>query len=813
MGSVKKNLRICTATFLVAALSGVKIQADDAAATFTEKVTPILEAVCTDCHGIEKPKAGLDLETLPSPEQLLTDYHHWFKVMEQVETGTMPPEGEDPLAPGDKATLLSWIKDDLTGLLVEKQRKEGRSRFRRLSRNEYANTVQDLFGIRPPVIRMMPGDGRVDGYDKVTKALPFSPAATDAQIQIAEAMIARMFKHPQDQVTTRLWARESGQSKGHLLGLPDGWWVSFNSDANSGQLGKENNGRRNGFPGPRKPGWHRIRIHAYAYQTDKPLPVGIYAGHVWAYPQILKLLKVVDIPPGKPATVETDVYLRTNKDNDIPGSGIRLIPFGLGVPVPKNTQASVRGKGKPGLALQWVDLEELEGTLPGQDLLFNDLPGDWFPGLKGAKRNKSSQLSQKQMESVLRKSFARIGARLYRRDLAKWEVERHVKNFMDSLYRRETLQKAYINEVTMLLTSPDFLSISAKPGPLDGFGLATRLSYFLWNSTPDAELLETARSGMLTDPKVLQEQTDRLLNDPKSDRFVEDFLDQWLGLWGIENTTPDKDLYPEYDDELKISSAMETQEAFRHMLDKNISVKDFVAPGWVMANSRLAKVYGLEGVEGFGIRRVKLPVDSPYGGFLTQAATMKVTANGTLTSPVKRGVWVSDRLLGIPIPAPPANISAVDPDTRGAKTLREQLALHSQEGSCQACHARFDPYGFALESFDVMGNFRTNYRIANPKKGKGIPKWTEGLAVDCSGVAPNGDEFEGIHGLRKLLAGDPAQLARGVVRHLLTYSTGEPASPIDQPAIDAITKTAAKDNYGLRSLVHGLVQSEVFRHK
>jgi hypothetical protein len=802
-------------TFLTLLLTAIPIAAatSNPAETFKSKVAPILQNACTDCHGGNKPKASLNLEGSPDMDSLSTNYHHWFKVMEQIETGTMPPENEDPLDSKDRETLLSWIKQDLTELLAEHQRKEGRSRFRRLSRNEYANTIQDLFGIRPPVIRMMPGDGRVDGYDKVSKSLPFSPAATEAQIRIAEETIAQMFNHPQDKVTTRLWARPSGQSKGHILELPDGWWVSFNSDANSGQLGKENNGQHNGFPGPRKPGWHRIRMHMYAYQTNEPLPVGIYGGHVWAYPQILKLLKVVDAPPGKPAIVETDVYLRTNKNNDIPGSGIRLVPLGLGVPVPKNTQASIRGKGKPGLAIQWVDLEELEGTLPGQDLLFADLPADWFPGMKGAKQGRPSQLSQQQMEAVLRISFARIGLYLYRRNLTKSEIDQHVRNFMDSLYRRETLQKAFINEVTMLMTSPDFLCISDNPGPLTNYGIATRLSYFLWNSTPDAELLQVATSGNLKNPEVLRAQTDRLLNDPKSNRFVEDFLDQWLGLWGIENTTPDRDLYPEYDDELKISSTLESHATFRLMLDENKSVRDFVAPDWTMVNSRLAKVYKLDGVEGFSIRPVKLPENSPYGGFLTQAATMKVTANGTLTSPVKRGVWVSDRLLGITIPPPPPTINAVIPDTRGANTLREQLALHSEKGSCQTCHSRFDPYGFALESFDVMGNFRTNYRVPNPEKGKDKPKWLDGLPVDCTGITPDGRTFSDIRGLREFLAANPAQLARGVVRHMLTYATGEPTTPIDQPSIDAIVEMTAEDDYGLRSLIHALVQSEIFRHK
>ena len=265
---------------------------------------------------------------------------------------------------------------------------------------------------------------------------------------------------------------------------------------------------------------------------------------------------------------------------------------------------------------------------------------------------------------------------------------------------------------------------------------------------------------------------------------------------------------------------METQATFRRMLDKNLSVRDFVAPQWALVNERLAKHYGIKGVSGFALQEVKLPADTPYGGLWTQASILKVTANGTLTSPVKRGVWVAERLLGTPIPPPPPNIEPVDPDTRGAKTLREQLALHSKQGSCKACHANFDPYGFALESFDVMGNFRTQYRELDPDFAQLSPaeqkthsRTRDGLPVDCSGITPSGTKFTDIRELRHLLAEQPEQLARGVTRHLITYATGAAATNLDQPAIDVMAKQAAADNYGLRSLVHNVVQSELFRSK
>ncbi|MBA4189651.1 MAG: hypothetical protein C0467_16830 [Planctomycetaceae bacterium] len=791
-------------------------RADDASAAFQKQVLPILTAHCTECHSGEKPKGKLDLTGPRTLEQLRTQSNHWFSLLDRVEAGTMPPKGSEPLKPTEKQALAGWVRGEFTTLLIEQQRQEGRSKFRRLSRNEYANTVQDIFGIRPPAVRLMPSDGRVDGYDKVSAALPFSTATTEGQLRIAEDMVNRMFALPETKVNYRLWSVGSEQSKGHLLELPDGWHVSFNTDTASGPLRKgtgPDGKNANGFPGPRKPGLHRLRISAYGYQTDKPLPVGIYVGHVFAYPQILDLVKIIEIPPGKPSIVEAEVYLRTGRDSDGPSDdGIRLIPLGLGVPVPKNTQASVLGKG-PGLALQWVDVEELEDTLPGQRLFTADMPAAVRTAFTQNATLKAAKLSRDELQAVMKKLFGAIGARLFRRDLTEAELSHCVNNYMKAVDAGATLRAAFVNEVSSMMAAPDSLCVVEQPGKLNDFALASRLSYFLWNSAPDEELLDVARKGTLSDPQVLRAQTERLLKAPKSERFVKDFLDQWLGLWGIDNTTPDKDLYPDYDDLLKFSSVMETQATFRHMLDKNLSVRAFVAPDWAMVNSRLAKHYGFPAVEGFGIREVRLPAETPFGGIWTQPSTMKVTANGTLTSPVKRGVWVAERLLGTPIPPPPANIDPVDPDTRGAKTLREQLALHSGKGSCAACHARFDPYGFALESFDVMGNFRTNYRAIDSTAPKGKSKWKDGLPVDSTGVTPDGKAFAGVKELREMLAKNPDQLARGVTRHLLTYATGHPATPLDQPTIEAIVKGAAKDNFGLRSLVHGVVQSEVFQSK
>jgi mono/diheme cytochrome c family protein len=801
--------------------AGFSALAADPSAGFAGRIQPLLKTHCTECHGGANPKAKLDLSGPRTTEQLEAQNAVWFRALERVLSGEMPPKEEEPLPAAARDAFAQWVRGDLSAHLMERQRTEGRSQLRRLSRTEFANTVQDIFGVRPPVLRWMPPDGRVDGYDKVRAALPFSAAATEAQLKLAEGIVSQMFDARSSKETHWLFAKDSEQSKGHILELPDGWRVSFNSDTTSGPLGNavSAEGRVTGSPSAKKPGMHRLRIHAYGYQTDQPLPVGIYAGHTGAYPQIISLLKVVEIPPGKPSVVETDVYLRSARDSDVGVTdGIRLVPLGLGVPVPKNSQASERGKGKPGLALRYVEVEEMEETLPGQKLLLEGLPEALVPLFRNKMPFKTGKASREDLLAFIRQALPRIGVRLFRRDLTPSEITERVDRFMAAVDAGAKLQDAYAEELIGLMTAPDFLTLAEKPGRLNDFELASRLSYFLWNSTPDEELLAEARKGALGRPEVLRAQTERLLRNSKADRFVNDFLDQWLGLWGIDNTTPDKDLYPEYDEVLKISSLQETRETFTRMLVENRSVREFVAPKGVLINGRLSKHYGIPGGAGFALTEVERPPGTPFGGLWTHASVLKVTANGTLTSPIKRGVWVAERLLGQKIPPPPP-VEGIEPDIRGAKTFREQLDLH-RKGTCAVCHAKFDPYGFALESFDVTGQFRTAYRVqdadfeklpANLRNGK--PRWKEGLPVDASGILGGGKTFANIEGLRKLLAADPVPLARGFVRHLLTYSTGEPAAPLDEPAVEAIVSAASRESYGVRSLVHALVQSEIFRSK
>jgi hypothetical protein len=412
--------------------------------------------------------------------------------------------------------------------------------------------------------------------------------------------------------------------------------------------------------------------------------------------------------------------------------------------------------------------------------------------------------------------------RALRRPVQDPEIQPFVKLVHTALAAGASFTDAMITAYSAVLCSPAFVTLEERPGPLDDYALATRLSYFLWNSEPDATLRSLADRGALHKPGVLAAQADRMLADPRAQRFVDAFLDYWLDLRKIDNSSPAADLYPDYflDDFLRESALDETRAFFTELVRNDLPARNLVASDFVMVNERLAELYGLQGVQGAAIRRVALPKDSVRGGLLTQASVLKVTANGTTTSPVLRGVWITDRILGQTVPPPPPAVPAVEPDTRGATTIREQLAKHRTLATCRACHARIDPPGFALENFDVCGGWRDRYRaLGDGQKVPGYGKNGQPFAfhaahpVDPSGVLPDGRAFQDVRDLKRLLLHDERQIAQNLVRQLVTYSTGAPVRFGDRPQVEAILDRAKPGGYGVKSLIHGILASELFRNK
>ncbi len=371
-----------------------------------------------------------------------------------------------------------------------------------------------------------------------------------------------------------------------------------------------------------------------------------------------------------------------------------------------------------------------------------------------------------------------------------------------------------------VITSPQFLFFESKAGELDDYALAARLAAFLWKSVPDDRLYILARKKQLNDPKELDRQVKRMLKDEKSRRFTNDLARQWWQLGDVNLTNPDARLYPEFDELLKVSIPLETQEFLVELIRKDLSTDNLVDSDFTFLNRRLAEHYGIPGVNGQHMRRVTLPENSHRGGIMTHASILKITANGTVTSPVRRGSWVLTNLLGTPPNPPPPDIGSIEPDTRGTTTIRESLAKHRNVESCAQCHQHIDPPGFALESYDVIGGYRSKYRCTEngeqPERllrGRTIWEYDIGLPVDSSGVLADGEPFENIDEFKQLLLNQREQIARNVISNLITYATGAEIQFADRDQVAKILESCRESDFGMQTIIREVVQSRLFRNK
>ncbi len=384
--------------------------------------------------------------------------------------------------------------------------------------------------------------------------------------------------------------------------------------------------------------------------------------------------------------------------------------------------------------------------------------------------------------------------RAFRRPVDASLADPFVNLTLERLEHGRSFEQAVRAGVSAVLCAPQFLLLNREE-VVDDFTLASRLSYFLWSSMPDAELLQLAAGDELSNPEVRHAQVERMLADPKAERLVDNFTGQWLDLRGIEFTSPDKKLYPEFDPMLQESMLRETRGFFHHILAENLSVMNFVDSDFAVLNERLANHYKIGGVRGHESSRVvELPDESIRGGVMAQGSVLKVSANGTTTSPVLRGVWLLDKLLGQPAPPPPPGVPAVEPDIRGAVSIRDQLARHSEDNSCAVCHARIDPPGFALECFDPIGGERSWYRSLG--EGKRISKrenYTIGPDVDPGGELPDGAKFANFREFRALMLEREEVFARAIAGKLLIYGSGRPLTLADRPSVDAVVAAARRE--------------------
>ena len=844
-----------------------------------KNLSAFLENYCLDCHDAETRKGNLDLTALGHDPGDAKAFAAWVKIHDRVNAGEMPPRKK---AQPEAAAVQAFLKTVSTPLVAAdraREAAEGRSTWRRLNRYEYENTLRDLLGAPWLQIRdKLPEDGESHRFNRLGEALDVSHVQMARYLGAADYALRETLgstaERPETK-TVRYYAREQ---KAFLGKMKLGEFNQSTDRATFPMLGTEAqpdvlSGKAPASVGAADPETREREAMGVVASTYEPLEIrfdqfkapvagryrlrfcghsfraGASAGKKWW------LANREQIMPGErsePVTVYSETpprQIRRLGDFDFSTeSSVQELDVWLlaGETIRPDASRLFRSRppswhnplatpeGIPGVAFQWM---EAEGPLleswptAGQRLLFGELP------LRKAASGEIEAVpadATADSERLLRAFLARA----YRRPPTEAETACFLGVIRQALETGTTFTNAMIAGYSAVLCSPGFVCLEEKPGVLDDAALAARLSYFLWNSEPDGELRALAAGGKLHEPTVLAAQTQRLVADPRSARFVDAFLDYWLDLRKAGGTSPDAELYPDYylDDALTESAVAESQAYFAEMVHKNLPSAGIVAADFAMVNERLANHYGLNAtpeevtesdsepapplVEGCRIRRVALPPESPRGGLMTQASVLKVTANGTTTSPVVRGAWIMERILGTPPPKPPPSVPAVEPDTRGATTIREQLARHRTQESCNVCHAHIDPPGFALENFDVFGGWRDHYRALGPgEKTPGLGKngqpfaFHEGPAVDGSGELPDGRKFADIRGLKKLLLADERPLARNLASQLLIYATGAPIAFGDRSRVEEILDRTQPSHYSVGALIAEIVQSDLFRSK
>jgi len=811
---------------------------------YPDLVRPFLETHCFECHGPDKDKGDLRLDTLPA------DFHDpqaagmWIEVMDNLNLGEMPPEDEPRPDADELREVASWIAAELKRAERESLARGGRVLMRRLNRAEYVNTVRDLLHLdllpSEDPTKILPPDGTAEGFDKVSAALMVDPSLLEKYYDVAVTLADKAIvegPQPRETKTVRLdFGRDSKDRASTDLAEEI---TAIVHEDDIAMMGEKTHLRHDlKFPDDRTyvpiEGRYtiRLRLAGDPGAAGEPIRVRLHQSHPIEELAFREEF-VVDAPPESPK-----VYEFTSPRD--PRSGHWHLEFlngrekGHANPVFWHAFREGRDLGKkkdfkgvlrlqartklegghdggspdpvwadpaalPKLHLDWI---EVEGPLYDQwpPKSHQVLLGDLDPETATA--------------SDARVILERFMPRAFRRPVETAEIEPILGLVEEELDHGGSFLDALRVGLSAVLTSPAFLyihepsaSAAESRAPLNDFELASRLSYFLWSSMPDRELFELASAGRLSELEVLESQVARMLRDPKAEAFVAGFGGQWLRTAEFRKFAPDEKLYNNYTPELGEAMVEEALAFFREVLESGRPVHEFIDSDWTMLNDKLAAFYGIDGVEGREFRPVKLPADSPRGGLLGMAGVAMHGSDGNRTKPVTRAVYVREVLFNDPPDPPPPNAGEIEPNIKGENlTVRERLIQHQQIESCAACHRGLDPYGLALENFNVIGEWRERQDGEDFRGGNRPP-------IEVSGKLPNGAAFATFEEYKARLSEQKDRLVQGLAEKLIIYSLGRPLEPTDRGLVDQLTARAIDDGYSLESLITGLVLSDTFGSK
>ncbi len=734
--------------FLVAALLCLSAAARANEPTYQKDVLPFLKTYCTSCHGGTKPKAGLSFDKYGDEQSVLKDRKTWDNVRHMVETHEMPPAKRPQPKPQEADAALQAI-DDLFAALDRAHPNAGRVTIRRLNRTEYDNTIRDLVGVDFHPSEDFPADDVGYGFDNIGDVLSVSPLLLEKYLTAAEsildqAIVADPPKPPKPTkqrfddfrrtaVTTK---REVGQA------------ITFEA------------------------GDYRIRCKLAGDQVgNEPVRAMLRVGG--------KDVKefTVRAKPDKPVEFEATATVKA-------GPGRLALEF-----LNPYTEPGKDGNDR-GL---YVKALEVEGP-------FNPPP----PPMPATHVRLMAHKDGAPPRDAAREILTRFATRAFRRPVKPEEVDRLLTLYDARTKKGDGFERAVRAALYRVLVSPYFLfrveldPTGAAPGSVydvSEFELASRLSYFLWNSMPDDELFDLAKKGKLR--SGLDAQVRRMLKDPKSASFLQGFAEQWLTLRKLDLASPDPKLFPTFNADLRRAMARESALFFEAVVREDRSVLDLLDADFSFVNEPLAKLYGISGVRGKDFVRVKLPANR--GGILTQASILTLSSNATRTSPVKRGKFVLEQILNTPPPPPPEDVPALEEQKALTGTLRQVMEQHRANAVCASCHARMDPLGFAFENYDAIGAWRD--------------KEPSGAAIDASGTLPDGRSFTGPDGLKRVLREKKEIFARCLSEKMLTYALGRGVEPFDRRALDKITESLRKDDYRFSALLLAITKSDPFQKR
>ena len=771
-----------------------------AAINFEEQVKPILEHRCFKCHGEKKQKGDLRLDTLPS--NLLKDRvaaETWHDVRDVLNLSEMPPEKEEPLPPAELKILTSWITQKIDAVVAAQKHTDGRVILRRLNRTEYQNTMRDLLGIEMDYTTNLPPEAlSEDGFRNNGEVLQMSDLQLEYYLEAARKGLAKAIvtgSQPEvfeNEFTKTVKDKNRGS---HLLDKDQQFVAKLMDYPEEGEILIQAKVRAQFAAGR---GYPRLRA-AIGYRADVQAPRGF--------------ITPVDVTSEDWQTIEfrariENFPLPSKTQSKFPGL---LLWLDNAYAEGRDKPLKARGKGKKQKAqkgpLTYPQIEVASMTFTGP--IFNDWPPSHHTNILFPSKSRSNE--EAYSKAVLRNFMSKA----FRRLIADEEISPYLRFFKSARPRMESFEEAIRETLAMVLISPDFLYLVEPSGsskrPVSDWELASRLSYFLWSSMPDPQLFSLAKKGTLSQPEVLQKEISRMISDKRSWQFVEQFADQWLDVGALQRVAINPNFYPKFDSSLKASMRGETLHFFGELFQKNLSALNILDSNFTMLDESLAKHYGLTGPKGSNFERVYLKSEDYRGGVLTQGSVLVGNSTGADSHPVKRAVWIRERLLDDPPAPPPPNVPDLDStDPNFARlSIREQLAEHRKQVSCNECHRGIDPWGISLENFGADGLWRK--KILRKKiKGKGIIK----LPVLAEATLPDGNAVDGIAGLKNyLLKHRRDQFARAFTSKLLTYALGRRLELVDEKSVDELTEKFIESEYRIKDLIHLVVASKTFQTK